>query len=74
MVWFLVWILLLPGQIYIGIDSVGRENRQSSERYRDEIWDRVKHDDPCTEYAVKEAFESLQAVVTDLLNEHERTW
>jgi callose synthase len=55
--------------VYVGIDIV-KENRQSSQ---DELWDRIKRD-PYLEYAVEEAFATLQTVLLDLLNEHGRAW
>jgi len=53
----------------VGIDIV-HDNRQS---FQDEIWDRMKRD-PYLEFAVTEAFISLQSVLMDLLNEHGRAW
>lgn len=55
--------------MYVGIDIV-HDNRQS---FQDEIWDRMKRD-PYLEYAVQEAYISLQSVLMDLLNEHGRAW
>jgi callose synthase len=62
-------LFLLANKVYVGIDIV-KENRQSSQ---DELWDRIKRD-PYLEYAVEEAFATLQTVLLDLLNEHGRAW
>ena len=74
MVKILIVILLLHGQIYVGIDIVSKEIRQSNERYQVELWERVKRDDRYLEYAVQEAYATLQTVLMDLLNEHGRAW
>lgn len=67
----LVYTSTLPlhGQVYVGIDIV-HDNKQS---FQDELWERIKRD-PYLEYAVMEAFISLQSVLMDLLNEHGRAW
>jgi callose synthase len=62
-------LFLLANKVYVGIDIV-HDNRQS---FQDEIWDRMKRD-PYLEYAVQEAYISLQSVLMDLLNEHGRAW
>lgn len=66
--------MLLRGQIYVGIDIVTKEIKQSSERLQDELWDRIKRDDPYLEYAVQEAYATLHTVLMELLNEHGRAW
>ncbi|KAG0624695.1 hypothetical protein M758_3G268300 [Ceratodon purpureus] len=67
-------LFLLANKIYVGIDIVSKEIRQSNERYQVELWERVKRDDRYLEYAVQEAYATLQTVLMDLLNEHGRAW
>lgn len=55
--------------MYVGCDLV-IENKQASQ---EELWERIKRD-PYLEYAVQEAYESLQIVLLNLLNENGRAW
>ena len=63
-------IFLLCAQVYVGIDIV-KENRQTFQD--DLVWERIRRD-PYLEYAVLEAFYTLQNVLEHLLNEHGRAW
>ncbi|XP_024386368.1 callose synthase 9 isoform X2 [Physcomitrium patens] len=62
-------LFLLANKVYDALDIV-HDNRQA---FQDELWDKIKRD-PYLEFSVREAYESSQTVLWDLLNEDGRGW
>lgn len=56
-------------QVYTGCDVV-KENKQA---FQSELW-AIIVEDPYLKYAVEEAYERLNAVLLNLLNEDGRAW
>lgn len=56
-------------QVYTGCDVV-KENKQA---FQSELW-AIIVEDPYLKYAVEEAYERLQAILLNLLNENGRAW